>query len=335
MNVIISNQQANILSTLNIEVIKSIQGEYDVDDIINGFSNFFFSRMIIDVTALKDYENILTYQKLSIGLPVDKIILLIPSQTQVATNNFLSQLISMGYYNFTTNSDGIRYLLQHPNSYRDVAHLHQLNMPPPPVVQQPVVNNDNNANNMNNTNNANNLVNNVGGRFILGVKNITANAGATSLVYLMYNELVKHQRVNALAVEVGKKDFQYFKDQNMISTTKQELAGVLMRNQSYSVILVDLNDMETDVCTDIIYLIEPSIIKMNKLMQTNRMYFNKVRNQKMILNRCVLSKGDIREFEKELGSRLFYILPPMDDRVRQESIIRLLEALGIIGKKRK
>ncbi len=55
----------------------------------------------------------------------------------------------------------------------------------------------------------------------------------------------------------------------------------------------------------------------------------------MILNRCVLSKGDIREFEKELGSRLFYILPPMDDRVRQESIIRLLEALGIIGKKRK
>ena len=37
VNVIIANQQANILGGLNIEVIKSIQGEYNVDDIINGF----------------------------------------------------------------------------------------------------------------------------------------------------------------------------------------------------------------------------------------------------------------------------------------------------------
>ena len=185
MNVIIANQQANILSGLNIEVIKSIQGEYNVDDIINGFSNFFFSRMIIDVTALKDYENILTYQKLSIGLPVDKIILLIPSQTQVATNNFLSQLISMGFYNFTTNSDGIKYLLQNPNSYKDVAHLHQLNMPPPPVMQQPVVNN-NVQNNVQNNNQS--VINNtpmMGGSFVLGIKNVTPNAGATSLICIM------------------------------------------------------------------------------------------------------------------------------------------------------
>ena len=151
----------------------------------------------------------------------------------------------------------------------------------------------------------------------------------------MYNELVKHQRINTLAVEVGKKDFQYFNDPNMMSTTKQELAGVLMRNQSYSVILVDLNDTDTDVCTDIIYLIEPSILKMNKLMKTNRMYFNKIRDQKMILNKCVLSKSDIREFEKELGSRLFFVLPPMDDRTRQEGVIRLLEAIGLIGRKRR
>ena len=335
MNVIIANQQANILGGLNIEVIKSIQGEYNVDDIINGFSNFFFSRMIIDVTALKDYENILTYQKLSIGLPVDKIILLIPSQTQVATNNFLSQLISMGFYNFTTNSDGIKYLLQNPNSYKDVAHLHQLNMPPPPVMQQPMVNNSIQNNEQNNNQNIVDNTPMMGGSFVLGIKNVTPNAGATSLTYMMYNELVKHQRINTLAVEVGKKDFQYFNDSNMMSTTKQELAGVLMRNQSYSVILVDLNDTDTDVCTDIIYLIEPSILKMNKLMKTNRMYFNKIRDQKMILNRCVLSKSDIREFEKELGSRLFYVLPPMDDRTRQESVIRLLEAIGLIGRKRR
>ena len=104
MNVIIYNQQDNIIDGLNIEVMKSIKGEFKVDEIINTFSNYFFSRMIIDVTALEDYTDINTYRKLSIALPVDKIILLIPSQTEVATNIFLSRLISMGYYNFTTNS---------------------------------------------------------------------------------------------------------------------------------------------------------------------------------------------------------------------------------------
>ena len=113
MNVIISNQQDNILSGLNIEVIKSIQGEFDVNDIVASFSNFFFSRMILDVTALLDYTNIVTYQKLSIGLPTDKIILLLPSQTVVSSNEFLSKLISMGYYNFTTNLEGLVYLIDH------------------------------------------------------------------------------------------------------------------------------------------------------------------------------------------------------------------------------
>ena len=35
----------------------------------------------------------------------------------------------MGIYNFTRNKEGILYLLDHPNSYRDVAHIHQLGIP--------------------------------------------------------------------------------------------------------------------------------------------------------------------------------------------------------------
>ena len=130
MNIIISNQQDNIINSLDIEVIKSLQGEYDADEIVSNFENFFFARMIIDVTALKDYEDPITYQKLSIGLPTDKIILLIPSQSVASSNTFLSKLISMGYYNFTTNADGVNYLLEHPNSYKDVAHIHQIDTTP-------------------------------------------------------------------------------------------------------------------------------------------------------------------------------------------------------------
>ena len=37
----------------------------------------FFQRMILDITALKDYRDIKTLQKLSISLDMDKVILLL------------------------------------------------------------------------------------------------------------------------------------------------------------------------------------------------------------------------------------------------------------------
>ena len=77
MNVVIYNQQDNIINGLNIEISKAIKGEFKVEDIIKTFSNYFFSRMILDVTALDNYNDIKNYQKLSIGLPTDKIILLL------------------------------------------------------------------------------------------------------------------------------------------------------------------------------------------------------------------------------------------------------------------
>ena len=95
MNVVIYNQQDNIINGLNIEISKAIKGEFKVEDIIKTFSNYFFSRMILDVTALDNYNDIKNYQKLSIGLPTDKIILLIPSGTEASSNIFLSRLISL------------------------------------------------------------------------------------------------------------------------------------------------------------------------------------------------------------------------------------------------
>ena len=97
MNVLIVNQQENIISPLNIEIIKTLRGTFSSDEIIGTFTNFFFARMIIDVTALQNYEDVATYQKLSIGLPIEKIILLVPPNSVVANNFFLSKLISMGY----------------------------------------------------------------------------------------------------------------------------------------------------------------------------------------------------------------------------------------------
>lgn len=311
MNVIISNQQDNILNQLNIEVIKSIQGEFEVDDIINSFSNFFFSRMIIDVTAIKNYTSVTTYQKLSIGLPVDKIILLVPSNTMVSQPAFLSKLISMGYYNFTTNLEGINYLLNTPNTYRDVASIHQIDEPTP-VASTPVSGM-------------------VGGRrVVLGIKNITEHAGATTLIYTLYKELVDRYRVNAVAIEVGKRDFSYFNDDRLISTTKAEISKLILKNQACDVILVDLNDSEADLCNEVLYLVEPSVIMMNKLMKKDRFIFDKIRGSRIVLNKCLLSKSDIRIFEKETGTKLTYVMPPINDRVRTTATEELLKTLGLV-----
>lgn len=318
MNVIISNQQDNVLNDLNIEVIKSLHGEYSVDELITSFSNFFFARMIIDVTAIKDYQNIINFQKLSIGLPVDKIILLIPSQTQLATNSFLSKLISMGYYNFTTNLEGIEYLLNNPNSYKDVAHIHQI------VDTEP-----------NGTNNSggSSIKNVIPEKYILGIKNVTVGAGATTLTYLIYKELIENG-INTLAIEVNKRDFIYFNDKSLLSVSKNDLANILLKNHDYNVILVDLNDGDNDICTDVLYLVEPSIIKMNKLMLKDSMTFSKLKGKKIILNKTFISDSDVRQFETEAGIKVFFKIPAIDDRTRPESISQLLAKMGLINYKR-
>ena len=58
MNVVVVNQQENIISSLNIEIIKSMRGVFTTDELIGTFANFFFARMIIDVTALQNFEDV-------------------------------------------------------------------------------------------------------------------------------------------------------------------------------------------------------------------------------------------------------------------------------------
>src|SRR5574344_2830499 len=119
MNVIISNKYTAMLQELTIDVIKNEQGVFSVDEIIEKYQNFFYQRMILDITALKDYKDIKTLQKLSISLDMDKLILLLYDTAESTSSEYLSKLISMGIYNFTKNVEGIMYLYNNPNSYRD------------------------------------------------------------------------------------------------------------------------------------------------------------------------------------------------------------------------
>lgn len=328
MNVLITNRQESVLAGLEIEIIKTLRGEYDVEEIIGQFANFFFGRMILDVTAIKNYKDIINYQKLSIGLPVDKIILMLPSEPEFDNPNFISQLISMGFYNFGKTLSEISYLVNNPNTYKDVAHLHQLS---------PIVNNVNSGVVVGNVQAptqvvANGPIQSVPVSKIIGLKNVTNGAGATTLAYLMKRELETIHGRSALAIEVNKREFMYFNDPSLMSVNKQDLMQELLKSRSYNVVIIDLNDCDPSVCDEVIYLIEPSILKLNKLMKLDNNAFDKLKGTKVVLNKTLVSGGNIDTFEYETGLKVFDVIKPLDDRSSKPMLTDFLVKLGLITK---
>ena len=323
MNVIISNERQAELANLDIEVIKSINGVFDADELVQMFSNFFFGRMILDLTAINDYKDVRNLQKFAMSLDVEKMIVLLPDTPECLAPAFLSKLISMGIYNFTTNLDGVLYLLNNPNTYRDVAHLHQIEQETVVVNTVPTPNGE-----------PQQVVNTVvsTGPIILGVKNITEHSGSTMLIYMLKNE-IKNMGKECLAIEVGKRDFIFFNDKDMISVDKDNFAGELLKHRDVNVILVDLNrEGDESVCNEVLYLLEPSTLKLNKLMLANRKIFDKIAGRKVVLNQNVLSNSDIAELEYEAKFKTFAVIPPLDEREDNSEILQgVLNRLGIIN----
>lgn len=310
MNVVIANSQQNILSNLDIDIIKSITGTYEASEIVEMFKSFFYNKMVLDVTAIKNYEDIRSYQTLAMGLDVEKIIFFLPENSNLCTSNFLSKLISVGIYNFTTNLDGIKYLIKKSNTYKDVAHIQQLNDLSTTIV---------------------NKVEN--GTKIIGVRNVTEHAGATTLIYMLKKELTVELGNAVVAIEVDKNDFSAFNDKNMISTTSAQLRSIIERYRNASIILIDLNDSTDDsICGDVLYLLEPSIIKLNKLIRRNHTIFSKLKGKKLILNKSLLSNKDITDFEYEANTKVFYNMPPLDERKRNGVISDFLGRIGLLTK---
>lgn len=321
MNVIISNERQNELTSLNIEIIKSIHGVFEADELIQMFSNFFFGRMILDLTAIKDYKDIKNLQKFAMSLDIEKIIVLLPDTPECLAPRFLSKLISMGIYNFTTNLDGVNYLLTNPNTYRDVAHLHQIDEVPQAPVAAVVAGGGAVVNQMVST-----------GTYVLGIKNVTEHSGATMLTYMLKNE-IKNMGKSVIAIEVDKRDFMYFNDKEMISIDKNTLANEVLKHKDVNVILIDLNkDGSDDICNEVLYLVEPSTIKLNKLMLRDRRSFEKLAGRKLVIAQSILSDSDIKTFEYEAGIKSFFVLPPLDERVNNSEVLQnLLSKLGIIN----
>ena len=115
---------------------------------------------------------------------------------------------------------------------------------------------------------------------------------------------------------IEKHDFMFFNDDTLDSVNGFELRNYLNRNTDMEVLLVDIgeqNDFE-QYCTDMIYLIEPGLIQLNRMVREDNRIFDTLKGKKIVLNRSVLSQNDVYDFEKESRSKVFYNLPNVDDK---------------------
>ena len=107
----------------------------------------------------------------------------------------------------------------------------------------------------------------------------------------------------------------------MFSIRQTDIKNTIAKYSNASIILVDLNNCpDNSFCGDVLYLIEPSTIKLNRLVRRNRVIFSKLVGKKVILNQSLLLNNDVFDFESEAGIKVFYNMPPLDERKRNSII---------------
>ncbi len=329
MNVLVMNEQQSQLQLSEIDIIKSVTGQFEASEIVSMFKDFFFNKLILDVTALKGYDMPLTYKTVVDGLNPDKVIFYFKEGSDLCTSGFLSRLINYGIYNFTTNLEGVKYLVKNTNTLKDVENILSL------------VENNNSQLNVEKNNSNSEVVNNVvyepinnKKRMIIGFENITTNAGATSLIYMLKKELSITYKDRVVAIEIDKYDFLSFKDESMISTTSEDIKDTLAKYNDKDIILIDLNSCKVnDICKTIYYLIEPSTIKINTLMRKNKNIISSLKNKKVVLNKSLLTEKEVSEFEYESGLKILYNMPPLNDRKRNAVIADFLKKINLVSDK--
>ena len=98
------------------------------------------------------------------------------------------------------------------------------------------------------------------------------------------------------------------------------------------IIIIDTNNSNKaiEVCDEVLYLVEPTTIKINKLVLSKPSIFNDLFDKKVVLNKCFLSKWDIAEFENESRIKIFFSIPSINERDKNDpNATKLLTKLGI------
>ena len=126
-----------------------------------------------------------------------------------------------------------------------------------------------------------------------------------------------------LGIELTKHDFTFLNNKNLISASKENLTTIISRNGDKSFILIDLNNENIeDICDEVIYLVEPSTIMLNKMVTFNNNILNELKDKKVVLNKSLLNDSDVRVFNKEAELEVLYNIKPLNDKLDNSDTLR-------------
>lgn len=311
MNVVTSNINKDIIDKLTIDIIKRVDGEYELKELLSKFVNLYFNKMIIDITSIKNYKNITVWSSLAKVVDASRILLLLNNDPVVNSPEFISSLVQSGFYNFTRNFEGLDYLIKNPNTYEDVKNL--IITQEKQVVETISTNEPNKS------------------RQVIGFVNLTKCSGASTLVNMCTRQMNSHGKT-AIGIEMLKQDLIFYRDTNIFQCmSKPELEKKIALYDGVDAIFVDLNDISSslELCDKVLYLIEPSFIELTKLLKRNKNTFIDKKGELIVLNKSFIKDEDIKEFEYEFKTKIFANIPPLDDRNKDlYEINELLRKLG-------
>lgn len=338
INIIIKNQNSKIIDSVDINSIKTITGEFTRESIELELGNLLYSNAVIDVTAIKNYFDIREVLRFLDFFGPSRTILLLNNSELVNSSSYLTLLVQNGYYNFTRNAAGINYLLTHPNSLSDVSkYIDSLNQKQSMEVNMMGPNTFGNLAPQNNAYTGSDY--NAGyvkeeesvksKARIIGIQNVTEHAGATTLIYMMLKQLRINYKVKAY--EMFKQDSIYFKDSDItFCTSLEDLKYRINADSGAEIILIDLNGLpEKSICHDILYLVNPGIISLNKALKKDINIREKVMDGKIILNQSAIKDEELSNFEYETKFKVYYNMPVINDRADRLLVVdKLLLKLG-------
>lgn len=318
MNVVIANENKGIIDRLDIDVIKRIDGEYEIKELMSKLVNLYFNKMIIDITSIKNYRNPNIFGELRQFVDPSKVIILLNSDSIVNSKEYIANMIKAGFYNFSRNFEGIKFLYNTPNDFNKVKHFIDDNNVE--VIALPEKNEEVEQPSLA-----------FSGKKIIGLINLTDHAGASTLTNMMVRQLNSHG-YKACGIEMFRQDLLYYRSENLFSCmNKNDLDLKLKQLSDTEAVIIDLNEFNEayDYCDDVIYLVEPSYIRLTKLLKKNRNAFLERKNDKIVLNMSFVNDADKADFEYELKCKIFDIIPPINDRNKNsESVNNLLYKLG-------
>lgn len=319
MNIVTANENKSIIDRLDIDIIKRIDGQYELRELLSKFVNLYFNKMIIDITSIENYQDIEVIKQLGKALDPSRIILLLNNDPVVNGSLYMSNLIDAGFYNFTRNFEGIKFLYSNPNSYENVKHL----VLSDEQAKEEVRLAEERAKAME--------YHEEKARRIIGLANLTTHAGATSLTNMMVRQL-NNGGYKAIGIEMFRQDLIFYHDSNLMSCmNKSDLERTMKDHEDVNAIIIDLNDFgyADDYCDDVLYLVEPSYVKLTKLLKKDKNTFIERKDEKIVLNLSFVNDQEVPDFEYETKCKIFDNLPPMNDR--DQNLKEVNELLGRLG----